>query len=81
MPVEERRARHQALLAAIHDYDVDRWQREFLAALRGEDGATASVTRISSRRNGSEIIYSGSTGNLPLPRTEQSRVQAIGKNG
>jgi trehalose 6-phosphate synthase len=81
MPVEERRARHQALLAAIHDYDVDRWQREFLAALRGEDGATASVTRISSRRNGSEIIYSGSTGNLPLPRTEQSRVQAVGKNG
>jgi trehalose 6-phosphate synthase len=37
MPIEERRARHQALLAAILDYDVDRWQREFLTALRGDD--------------------------------------------
>jgi trehalose 6-phosphate synthase len=37
MPLEERRARHQALLAAVFDYDVDRWQREFLAALRGDD--------------------------------------------
>jgi trehalose 6-phosphate synthase len=38
MPLEERRARHHALLAAISEYDVDRWQREFLAALRGDDG-------------------------------------------
>ena len=37
MPIEERRARHQALLAAVVDYDVDRWQHEFLAALRGDD--------------------------------------------
>jgi trehalose 6-phosphate synthase len=81
MPIEERRARHQALLAAIHDYDVDRWQREFLAALRGGNDATASVTRINSRRRGSAIIYSGSAGGLSLPRTEQGRVQAVGKNG
>jgi trehalose 6-phosphate synthase len=39
MPIEERRARHQALLAAVSEYDVDRWQREFLAALRGENGS------------------------------------------
>ena len=38
MPLEERRARHQALLAAISEYDIDRWRREFLAALRGDDG-------------------------------------------
>jgi trehalose 6-phosphate synthase len=38
MGLEERRARHQALLNVICDYDVDRWQREFLAALRGDDG-------------------------------------------
>src|ERR1700730_15474670 len=38
MPLEERRARHDVLLAAVSDYDVDRWQREFLAALRGDDG-------------------------------------------
>jgi trehalose 6-phosphate synthase len=39
MPLEERRARHQALLATISNYDVDRWQREFLAALRGNNGS------------------------------------------
>jgi trehalose 6-phosphate synthase len=37
MPLDERRARHSALLAAISEYDVDRWQREFLVALRGGD--------------------------------------------
>jgi len=37
MPIEERRERHQALLAAVLAYDVDSWQREFLAALRGDD--------------------------------------------
>ena len=35
MPLEERRARHEALYANICEYDVDRWQREFLTALRG----------------------------------------------
>jgi len=38
MPLEERRARHRALLAAVSAYDVERWQREFLTALRGDDG-------------------------------------------
>jgi trehalose 6-phosphate synthase len=37
MSLEERRARHHALLAVVSEYDIDRWQREFLAALRGED--------------------------------------------
>src|SRR5262249_10848867 len=37
MPIEERRARHQALLAVISAYDVDRWQQEFLATLRGDN--------------------------------------------
>jgi len=39
MPLDERRARHQALFAAVSGYDVDRWQREFLATLRGDDSA------------------------------------------
>ncbi len=39
MPIEERRARHQALLAMVSAYDVDRWQQEFLATLRGDDDA------------------------------------------
>jgi trehalose 6-phosphate synthase len=34
MPLEERRARHQNLYAAICEYDIQRWQRESLTALR-----------------------------------------------
>jgi trehalose 6-phosphate synthase len=41
MPLEERRERHKALLAAVLAYDVDRWQRQFLAALRGGDDVMA----------------------------------------
>jgi trehalose 6-phosphate synthase len=37
MPLKERRARHEALFAAICEHDVDRWQREFLAAVRGDN--------------------------------------------
>jgi trehalose 6-phosphate synthase len=39
MPLEERRARHQSMLAMVHEYDVERWQREFLTALRGDNGS------------------------------------------
>jgi trehalose 6-phosphate synthase len=35
MPLKERRARHEALYAKVCEYDVNRWQQEFLAALRG----------------------------------------------
>jgi trehalose 6-phosphate synthase len=38
MPLAERRARHEALYAKVCEYDVYRWQREFLSALRGEPG-------------------------------------------
>jgi trehalose 6-phosphate synthase len=48
MPLEERRARHQALLAAICEYDVDRWQREFLTALRGDDGVGEALPAVVS---------------------------------
>jgi trehalose 6-phosphate synthase len=78
MPVEERRARHQALLAAIHEYDIDRWQREFLATLRG-DGDLAAPDRagkMNPRHHGSEIVYSESNGSLPSrlngPRSERA---------
>jgi trehalose-6-phosphate synthase len=37
MPLAERRERHRALLAAVLAYDTNRWQREFLAALRDDD--------------------------------------------
>jgi len=38
MPLEERRARHKDLYAAICEYDIQRWQQEFLTALRGVEG-------------------------------------------
>ena len=38
MPLDERRARHEALFASICVHDVHRWACEFLTALYGEDG-------------------------------------------
>ena len=38
MPIEERRARHEALYAKVCEHDVNRWQREFLTALGGGPG-------------------------------------------
>jgi len=38
MPLEERRARHEALYAKVCEYDVNRWQREFLSTLRAGPG-------------------------------------------
>jgi len=38
MPIEERRARHEALFASVCAHDVHKWAREFLVALHGEDG-------------------------------------------
>ena len=35
MPLEERRARHEALYDKICEYDINRWQQEFLTTLRG----------------------------------------------
>jgi trehalose-6-phosphate synthase len=43
MPLEERRARHQALLAAVSAHDVDRWRCEFLSALQGSDSGMDDV--------------------------------------
>jgi trehalose 6-phosphate synthase len=83
MPLEERRTRHQALLAAVHAYDIDRWQREFLATLRGDGDAAApdQAAMMDLRHNGSEIIYSTSAGD-PSPRlAKQGRVRTVNKNG
>jgi trehalose 6-phosphate synthase len=48
MPIEERRARHEALFANVCEYDVDRWQREFLMALRGADGDVRELGPVAS---------------------------------
>lgn len=44
MPLEERRRRHQALLASVRDEDVVRWREHFVQALQGkgaDDHSTA----------------------------------------
>jgi trehalose 6-phosphate synthase len=76
MPIEERRARHQALLAAILDHDVDRWQREFLAALGGDDevmGAFPVRAGPTPRRQKPEIGYAGSSASSPPVRLNPVR--------
>jgi trehalose 6-phosphate synthase len=60
MPIEERRARHQALLAMISAYDVDRWQQEFLSTLRSDDDTTP------------ELAASGAITNRRRPRPKTS---------
>jgi len=42
MPLAERRARHKALYAGVCEYDVNRWQQEFLTVLRGGPGRETS---------------------------------------
>jgi Glycosyltransferase family 20 len=37
MPLEERRERHAALLRANSEHNVDKWQTDFLDALRVDD--------------------------------------------
>jgi trehalose 6-phosphate synthase len=48
MPLDERRARHEALYAKVCEYDVNRWQREFLTALRGGPGHDTHQTYASN---------------------------------
>jgi len=36
MPLAERRNRHRELWATIADYDIDHWQRDYIAALSGD---------------------------------------------
>jgi trehalose 6-phosphate synthase len=48
MPLEERRARHKTLHAKVCEYDVNRWQREFLTALRGGPGHETHQTYASN---------------------------------
>jgi trehalose-6-phosphate synthase len=46
MPLDERRARHHALLQRIREHDVHRWCADFLGAL---DGAFAQRLRPRAR--------------------------------
>jgi trehalose 6-phosphate synthase len=48
MPLEERRERHAALLHGIIENDVNKWQKDFLDALRNEDMTAAEMSTISA---------------------------------
>ena len=47
MPLRERRERHEALFANLCDYDIDRWHREFLAALQSPRNIEAASSPIA----------------------------------
>jgi trehalose 6-phosphate synthase len=48
MPLDERRERHAALLARIERDSASRWRSDFLAALAGPDGGSASPSASGS---------------------------------
>jgi trehalose 6-phosphate synthase len=79
MPLEERRERHAALLSAILDYDVDRWQREFLAALRGDDDITPFPVQAQpgAHDGGPEMARPGATPRARLTSAGDSDVAAV----
>jgi trehalose 6-phosphate synthase len=62
MPLEERRERHAALLRGILENNVDKWQKDFLDALRSEN------------RVGEEIRAAMQTPTLNRPGTGRSRI-------
>jgi trehalose 6-phosphate synthase len=43
MPLEERRERHAALMAAITANNIDKWQNDFLHALSNDDSSLGEI--------------------------------------
>ena len=64
MPLEERCARHEALYANICEYDVGRWHREFLTALRQRQG----VESLQSYASNDELTLAA---DLPVRQLEK----------
>jgi trehalose 6-phosphate synthase len=65
MSLEERRERHAALIAAITENSIDKWQKDFLDALSGEDSALQEI----------QTAIQTTLGNLQ----ERPRASAIGR--
>jgi trehalose 6-phosphate synthase len=74
MSLDERRARHKALYANICDYDIHRWQREFLTALRGRLGGESF-----QRAFGGELMAPWTTGVDVLEKTRTARAPNRGQ--
>jgi trehalose 6-phosphate synthase len=62
MPLEERRERHAALLRGVTENNVDKWQKDFLDALRSED------------RTADEIRTAMQMSKPDRPRMERGRI-------
>jgi trehalose 6-phosphate synthase len=62
MPLEERRERHAALLHGVTENNVNKWQKDFLDALRSED------------RTADEIRTAMQMPKPNRPRTERERI-------
>jgi len=71
MPIDERRERHQALLAMVSAYDVDRWQQEFLATLRGDDDSTHALAVLN------ELTDPGRPGPESYPDMPTARLNPV----
>lgn len=71
MPLEERKERHQRLLAGLRKQDVHWWRRSFLGALQGE--------KIESAGNDATSVKAYASGRLlqsrALPKAHRRRIQ------
>jgi trehalose 6-phosphate synthase len=71
MSLEERRARHDTLYASICEYDLDRWQREFLGALQGRrERETWPADPVGRQPTINELADDGDESNDKLAKLE-----------
>ena len=69
MPLEERFERHQSLYAKVCEYDVNRWQREFLTVLRGGPGRE----RVQPNAGNGELLDAGAAHLVPTDHLAELR--------
>jgi trehalose 6-phosphate synthase len=82
MPLQERIERHRALWQTIADYDIDRWQGEFMAALSGEgEGSSGAVHQPSMAPvNDAPVVLSAAVQagrNLPVADEARDHPRAV----
>ncbi len=76
MPLEERRARTRRCTPTVCEYDVDRWQREFLTALRGGPGRETHQPHASDGKLPTWTPSAPVSRRVPKLRTERAQIGA-----
>jgi trehalose 6-phosphate synthase len=68
MPLEERRERHAALMAAITANNIDKWQNDFLHALSNEDSSLEEIQTAIQATQGNlqERARTATIGQIPV---------------